>query len=141
MPETAGPSTPSSSRGEHHRRWEFLDAVRGLAALLVVLQHSPMRFGKDHLSYGLAGVVAFFLVSGFIIPVSLERYASLPRFWSGRILRIVPLYYFCAVVGDVPGGCGGMACCFTSHVHWARYLVANALLLAACDANAVRGWM
>lgn len=102
--------------------------VRGLAASLVVLQHSPIRFGKAHLSYGLAGVVAFFLVSGFIIPVSLQRYGSLLRFWVGRFLRIAPLYYFCAaVVTYLTVRRYGVQ--FTSHVHWGRYLVANALLV------------
>ena len=125
MPETP---TPVPIASEHHRRWEFLDVVRGLAALLVVLQHSPIRFAKAHLSYGLAGVVAFFLVSGFIIPVSLERYGSLLRFWSGRFLRIAPLYYVCAVaVTYVTVQRRGVL--FTSHVQWGRFAVANALLL------------
>ncbi len=102
--------------------------VRGLAALLVVVQHSPMRFAKTHLSFGLGGVVAFFLVSGFIIPVSLERYGSLLRFWTGRFLRIAPLYYVCAglVTYLMVKRYGAL---FTSHMHWDRYLVANALLL------------
>ena len=113
---------------EHHRRWEFLDVVRGMAALLVVLQHSPMRFGKAHLSFGLAGVVAFFLVSGFIIPVSLERYGSLLRFWTGRILRILPLYYVCAATVTILM-VRRYGTLFTSHVRWDRYVVANALLV------------
>ncbi len=119
---------PVLQASEHRRRWEFLDVVRGVAALLVVVQHSPMRFGKDHLSFGLAGVVAFFLVSGFIIPISLERYGSLLRFWVGRALRILPLYYVCAIaVTYVTVHRYGSL--FTSHVHWARYIVANALLV------------
>ena len=113
---------------EHRRRWEFLDAVRGLAVALIVVQHSPTRLAKAHLSMGLAGVVAFCLVSGFILPTSLERYGSLPRFWMGRVLRIVPLYYFCAmaVTYETVRRYGVL---FTSHIHWSRYFVGNALLL------------
>ncbi len=127
MPET-DLTTAAPLAAEYRRRWEFLDVVRGLAALLVVLQHSPIRTGKAHLSYGLAGVVAFFLVSGFIIPVSLERYGSLLRFWSGRVLRIAPLYYACAVAVTV-AMVRRYGVLFTSHVHWSRFIIANALLL------------
>ncbi len=127
MPDV-GLARPELQASEHRRRWEFLDVVRGLAALLVVLQHSPVRFARSHLSYGLAGVVAFFLVSGFIIPVSLERYGSLLRFWVGRFLRVAPLYYVCAIaVTYLTARRYGVL--FTSHVHWGRYILANALLL------------
>jgi peptidoglycan/LPS O-acetylase OafA/YrhL len=119
---------PELQAAEYRRRWEFLDVVRGLAALLVVLQHSPVSFAKNHLSYGLAGVVAFFLVSGFIIPISLERYGSLLRFWVGRVLRILPLYYLCAVAVTFEA-VRRYGVLFTSHMHWGRYIVANAMLL------------
>lgn len=81
-------------------RWEFLDAVRGIAALTVLVQHGLERWttwfrqwSASYLSLGTAGVVAFFLVSGFIIPVSIERYGSLKRFWLGRLFRLGPMYY------------------------------------------------
>jgi len=77
----------------------FLDFIRGVAALMVVLSHSFETFyptitkydGGD-LDMGMAGVLAFFLVSGFVIPFSLERYKSIPIFFSNRIFRIYPLY-------------------------------------------------
>ena len=80
-------------------RYEFLDAVRGLAALLVAVQHGaevlslpPGRPGFP-LNFGEVGVVAFFLVSGFIIPRSLERHGSLRVFWIGRAFRLYPAYW------------------------------------------------
>jgi len=80
-----------------HGRLEFLDAVRGLAALLVVLQHvlegfPALRPFLTRFNLGAMGVAAFFLVSGFIIPFSLERANDLLRFWIGRFFRIWPLY-------------------------------------------------
>jgi peptidoglycan/LPS O-acetylase OafA/YrhL len=86
---------PGTQRG----RIEFLDVLRGFAALLVILQHSveagSPRFAlwtNKYINFGEVGVVVFFIVSGFIIPVSLEKYNSLPQFWLGRVLRLWPTY-------------------------------------------------
>jgi peptidoglycan/LPS O-acetylase OafA/YrhL len=81
-------------------RLNWLDALRGYAALVVVLFHlSPSVVGPDaHLAVfrvidlGKYGVLLFFLVSGYVIPMSLERQGSLRRFWIGRLFRIYPAY-------------------------------------------------
>lgn len=89
-------------------RLRFLDAVRGVAALAVAAGHalestSP-RFAAWSASWfspGRAGVCAFFLVSGFVIPISLERAAegtvgrgdALRRFAVGRAGRLYPMYW------------------------------------------------
>ncbi|HEU4349130.1 MAG TPA: acyltransferase [Actinoplanes sp.] len=81
-------------------RLGWLDALRGYAALVVVLFHlSPSLIGTDkHLAIfrvidlGKYGVLLFFLVSGYVIPMSLERHGSLRRFWIGRLFRIYPAY-------------------------------------------------
>jgi peptidoglycan/LPS O-acetylase OafA/YrhL len=81
-------------------RWEFLDALRGIAALFVLLQHtlehygSVATFSSKYVNAGELGVVTFFLVSGYIIPVSIERYGSIAKFWIGRAFRLLPLYWF-----------------------------------------------
>jgi peptidoglycan/LPS O-acetylase OafA/YrhL len=68
-------------------RYGFIDAIRGIAACLVLLQHALYQSGilgdpsagkltgfiPNWLELGETGVVAFFLVSGFVIPLSLER--------------------------------------------------------------------
>ena len=80
-------------------RYEFLDAIRGIAALLVALQHGSEMLGLPLgrrgavVNLGETGVVAFFLVSGFIIPRSLERHGSLQVFWLGRAFRLFPAYW------------------------------------------------
>ena len=87
-------------------RYGFLDAIRGVAACAVMLQHSLYQSGllgdwpskkltgfiPTWLELGETGVVAFFLVSGFVIPFSLERTANFRLFWIHRAFRIYPLY-------------------------------------------------
>ncbi|HWH94555.1 MAG TPA: acyltransferase [Baekduia sp.] len=81
-------------------RLEFLDALRGLAALSVAAGHRAegvvggfVHFDAHVFRFGLFGVVLFFLCSGFIIPASLERHGSLRRFWISRFFRLYPLYW------------------------------------------------
>jgi peptidoglycan/LPS O-acetylase OafA/YrhL len=81
-------------------RLGWLDALRGFAALTVVWFHlSPLMLGNQrhlaimrHLDLGKYGVLLFFLVSGYVIPMSLERHGSLRRFWIGRLCRVYPAY-------------------------------------------------
>jgi peptidoglycan/LPS O-acetylase OafA/YrhL len=81
-------------------RLGFLDFVRGIAAFAVLIQHSGETLWPSinwathqYVNIGRFGVVAFFLVSGFIIPFSLERGGSVRRFWIGRFFRLYPLYW------------------------------------------------
>ncbi|WP_433790314.1 acyltransferase family protein [Actinoplanes sp. CA-252034] len=87
-------------------RLAWLDALRGWAAAVVAVFHlSPVVLGRDlHLrifaiiDLGKYGVLLFFLVSGYVIPMSLERHGDLRRFWTGRLLRIYPAYLFAVLV-------------------------------------------
>lgn len=94
--------TAATSSG---RRLAFLDVLRGLAALAVLFQHmyqglSPAfsTFTQQWFNFGAFGVALFFLVSGFIIPASLEKHRSLREFWKGRFFRLFPLYLFVLLV-------------------------------------------
>jgi peptidoglycan/LPS O-acetylase OafA/YrhL len=80
-------------------RLAWLDALRGLAALCVVVDHgntlvlrSAQGFWSQWLDLGQYGVFVFFLVSGYIIPASLERKGSVRGFWISRAFRLYPLY-------------------------------------------------
>ncbi|GIF36936.1 hypothetical protein Axi01nite_12470 [Actinoplanes xinjiangensis] len=83
-------------------RMAWLDAMRGFAAVVVALFHlGPYVIGREnhlliyqHFDLGKYGVLLFFLVSGYVIPMSLERHGSLRRFWIGRLFRIYPAYLF-----------------------------------------------
>ena len=109
-------SEPSNSYSENSNkgrlRLAYLDGIRGLAALYVVLVHSwdpnlaealqpallwlPMT---KFLKYGIFAVVIFIVISGYclMLPVvrSNKRYFSggLLGFFKRRIRRIIPPYY------------------------------------------------
>jgi peptidoglycan/LPS O-acetylase OafA/YrhL len=97
MVSTTTPSPSASST----RRLAFLDALRGIAAFSVAIQHgAEVIFGhgfrnwSNHwFGFGKFGLIAFFITSGFIIPYSLERGASAARFWVGRFFRLYPAYW------------------------------------------------
>ncbi|MFI6434957.1 acyltransferase family protein [Streptomyces sp. NPDC050759] len=79
-------------------RLGWLDALRGIAAIFVVFDHSSVAFMAEfrrvlmpEFNTGRYGIMVFFLVSGYIIPASLERRGSIRTFWIGRIFRIYPL--------------------------------------------------
>jgi peptidoglycan/LPS O-acetylase OafA/YrhL len=96
----ATPPAAPAAGGSAAGRLGWLDALRGFAALVVAWFHAaPYLIGPDlpatlfrHFDTGKYGVLLFFLVSGYVIPMSLERHGSLRRFWTGRIFRIYPAY-------------------------------------------------
>lgn len=82
-------------------RIESLDGLRGLAILLVLLFHTYSRWSdyipwasihKDFyvFKFGFLGVQLFFLISGFVIYMTLERCSSLSDFIFRRWLRLFP---------------------------------------------------
>ncbi|MEV0235592.1 acyltransferase family protein [Nonomuraea sp. NPDC050786] len=79
-------------------RLAWLDALRGPAALAVTMHHAGWTFVPAlwtevdrRIDLGTWGVFVFFLVSGYIIPASLERRGDLRAFWTGRAFRLLPL--------------------------------------------------
>lgn len=90
---------PSPEHVSAPRRLGWLDALRGIAALVVVFDHSSYSYLAElrrHLmpefNTSRYGIMVFFLVSGYIIPASLERRGSVRAFWVGRVFRIYPLW-------------------------------------------------
>lgn len=97
-------STPQA-RG----RIEFLDGMRGLAILLVVSFHAYARypelmpFGNQFESFplfhfGFLGVQLFFLISGFVIFMTLEKSRGFLDFMLRRWLRLFPAMLICSLV-------------------------------------------
>ncbi|MPY60674.1 acyltransferase [Streptomyces spongiae] len=77
----------------------WLDALRGIAALVVVFDHSSYTFMAEfrrelmpEFNTSRYGIMVFFLVSGYIIPASLERRGCVRTFWIGRVFRVYPLW-------------------------------------------------
>ncbi|GAA4556690.1 acyltransferase [Planotetraspora kaengkrachanensis] len=107
---TRSAPSPSSSKST---RQSWLDTLRGFAALIVVFEHSLdallpeiRRWVSPWFDFGQYGVLVFFLVSGYVVPVSLERRGSVRGFWITRFFRLYPLWGLAAVVGTVFGTAG-----------------------------------
>lgn len=96
----------------------FCDELRGFAALIVMVAHFTIGFNslKGFLYNpnttadfyplwflslfpidGAFGVAIFFLISGFVIPLSLSKKSRL-SFLYARAIRIYPVYIFCATI-------------------------------------------
>lgn len=69
----------------HDIRFDSIQMLRGLAAVLVVLEH--IRF----LNCGAFGVDIFFCISGFMLMFSTHK--NTEHFFMKRLLRIAPFYY------------------------------------------------
>lgn len=91
-----------------NRRFEFLDGLRGIAALLVVLFHFnnllkkfsivPFPFFIDWiLRQGHSGVEIFFVLSGFVIAYSIRHqfisFSYMINFFIKRSIRLDPPYW------------------------------------------------
>ena len=81
-------------------RLGFLDALRAIGASAVVAEHVLVSWvpgffdlARRYFDLGQFGVTLFLLVSGFIIPMTLERGGSNARFWGNRFFRLFPLYW------------------------------------------------
>lgn len=131
----------------------FAHQLRGIAALLIVITHyfgvyygmqpvvaavtqSPelhlvpadwVQYLDFPLFKGPFGVAVFFLISGFVIPFSLQKFSS-PAFLLARLFRIYPTYLCCLAIGM-------LMVCASAH-YWSlpfvlskKALLANALLL------------
>jgi peptidoglycan/LPS O-acetylase OafA/YrhL len=120
----------------------FLDVVRGLAALLVFFEHTaeeishfsdknwPYMFWSFRwFNFGRLGVAAFFLVSGFVIPYSLERAKSLRVFWVSRVFRLYPIFWFSILIVFAYHLAGNDAMMHDYLPHWRTTLLVNATML------------
>ena len=102
IPATKAPSSVASSR------LESLDAGRGIASIAVLFSHffdalttKTMVINTKFFSGGVFGVIAYFVISGFVIPISLERAPSLKSFWINRFYRLYPAYWVAMAFGIV----------------------------------------
>ncbi|HAT3956096.1 TPA: acyltransferase [Kluyvera ascorbata] len=101
-----------------NKKLESLQALRGIAALLVLLFHYRFYLRGDDKSgttiwdalfgWGIIGVDIFFIISGFIMVYTTQHYlrgtSSAKRFLLNRAIRIIPMYYFGLLVAFLFGG-------------------------------------
>ncbi|MFB6417168.1 MULTISPECIES: acyltransferase family protein [Bradyrhizobium] len=100
------------------RRLAFIDTLRGIAVLAVVVQHALELIVREHptgayyaflhnaigyyMNFGRFGVVLFFFVSGFVIPFSFPASASpVNDFAISRFFRLYPAYWASIAIGLV----------------------------------------
>jgi len=80
------------------KRLEYIDAIRGLAAISVFIYHwmATLDIHLEFIDIGRVGVVIFFIVSGFVIPWSLndKSTSSVREFVIKRFFRLYPAYWF-----------------------------------------------
>jgi len=91
-----------------------IDALRGIAALCVCVQHGVQpivthpatapavrrwlsMLTVDGFDLGRYGVILFFLISGYVIPFSLRGTHALPRFAITRVLRLYPAFWLSVI--------------------------------------------
>lgn len=90
--------TPEAQAPHPPARVPELDALRGLAAVAVVVYHSrPPR-----LPWGWAAVDLFFVLSGYLITTIILKHGKtcgfLPKFYARRALRVWPIYYLATFI-------------------------------------------
>jgi len=81
-------------------RFKELDALRGIAALMVVFFH--FTYTRPQAAYGFflgsTGVDLFFIISGFVIFMSLSKVTSVKQFVINRFARLFPAFWFCVTL-------------------------------------------
>ncbi|MFJ5883127.1 acyltransferase family protein [Kitasatospora cineracea] len=118
-------------------RLGWLDALRGIAALAVAAHHFQILtlvphggFIFAHLDLGFYGVIAFFIVSGYIIPASLERRSDVRAFWISRIFRIYPALIVSMLLAEFIRPYAYHVLTFDGYGHHLLWLAGNGLMLS-----------
>jgi peptidoglycan/LPS O-acetylase OafA/YrhL len=80
-------------------RYGEIDALRGIAAILVVVFHfSKAKTDSIFLRFGVTGVDLFFIISGFVILMTLEKTRHWKDFVISRLSRLYPTYWTCVTL-------------------------------------------
>jgi peptidoglycan/LPS O-acetylase OafA/YrhL len=126
------PSRPVSGTA----RMAWLDVLRGLAALAVVYTHFSRealpglyRLTSAWWQAGAFGVGLFFLISGYIVPASLERHGSVRSFWISRFARLYPLWIAAVVAVYALNRAHVRPLTAAAVVRWKQYLLAHLTML------------
>ncbi|MFZ6680368.1 acyltransferase family protein [Undibacterium sp. Tian12W] len=112
----------TSNNAAASERFLYIDFLRGLAAMLVIYQHTIevaakvppelilnlaesaiANFFTKQIGIGEIGVCIFLMVSGFVVPFSLSTYhvAPVKTFVIHRFFRLYPAYWLSAILGLV----------------------------------------
>lgn len=95
------------SNNNYNNRLETLDSLRSLAALAVVIYHFTYRYYQIYpsneqltysFSFGHYGVQAFFIISGFVIFMTLVKTKQSLDFIISRSIRLYPTYWISVII-------------------------------------------
>ncbi len=88
-------SLENKNSNNEKKRFQELDALRGIAAVLVVFFHFTVgKNGYDrYFKIGITGVDLFFIISGFVIFMSLQHINNSIDFVINRVSRLYPTYW------------------------------------------------
>ncbi|MFY0597425.1 MAG: acyltransferase [Cognatishimia sp.] len=123
----------------------WLDSLRLIAALAVVLQHYIERSFRAEAQWflqlgpGVFGVVLFFMISGYVIPFSVKSGFDFKEFVLRRIFRIWPMY-LCVLAGIMVLGWANVAPFDAiQHLGWIDIVFNLLLIFEYSNAPAVLG--
>ena len=131
-------------------RYEILDGLRGVAALMVVLFHCfetyiPI-FGTQHINHGYLAVDFFFLLSGFVIGYAYDdRWDKMTTwgFFKRRLTRLHPMVIAGTLIGAALFFLAGSAFPKTLETEgwkFALCLVMGLLMIPCGRGLDIRGW-
>ena len=91
---------------ESKPRYEILDGLRGVAALMVIVFHlfETYSHGQQHINHGYLAVDFFFVLSGFVVGYAYDdRWNKMSTwgFFKRRLTRLHPM----VIMGTVVGAC------------------------------------
>lgn len=137
------------------KKYEYLDSMRGIAILLVVLGHVGNMIGEQAYAYfpsflqqfiynGHLGVQMFFVVSAFTLMMSYENRLgetqATKKFFIRRFFRIAPMYYLAIIVTTLQ-----MIDFNFSNFDWNTFhktaLVTNALFINALSPSTINNFV
>lgn len=107
------PNTPPPTVGKKSTYLPQLDGLRGIAILSVLIHHFGVHL-PQWIDWGPIGVRLFFLLSGYLITLSVWKLGSPAErgrgYWSGlgafhlrRMVRLTPVLYMMILVGALMG--------------------------------------
>lgn len=140
--DNIGINTPAADQMQtitkNYGETNFVTGMRAVAALGVLLIHAGgggLRelgvFGNRLADLGSAGVLVFFVISGFSVTASFKASAGYFDYLGRRLWRIAPLYYFWILVALLSFSSGTSLYNLLMHLGFVSFLdhrIANSIL-------------
>lgn len=127
----------------NYNRLHYLDSLRGIAAIAVVLCHTAGSISYikiDKLTNNILGVIPvyfFFVLSGFVLAKSLNSttptITSILKFLGRRVLRLFPALFFCVGFCKFTFDCIIPYLSYSHSSNWIIVLIQNASQISSFE--------